>query len=138
MSQTVKGKGFAPAEKEPTIWHAPGCFNPETGDRITAKEEQKPPKFQDVFGLTLVELAKKNDKITVITPAMPTGSSTCFMMGRNFPKGLSMSVSPKNMPSPLPLVWPKKDYNHFAVSIRLFSKEDSTKSFTMSPYKTYR
>lgn len=60
--RTIKGKGYAPAEKEPTIWHAPGCFNPETGDRITAKEEQKPPKFQDVFGLTLVELAKKTIK----------------------------------------------------------------------------
>ena len=57
--RTIKGKGYAPAEKEPTIWHAPGCFNPETGDRITVTEEQKPPKFQDVFGLTLVELAKK-------------------------------------------------------------------------------
>lgn len=91
--RTIKGKGYAPAEKEPTIWHAPGCFNPETGDRITAKEEQKPPKFQDVFGLTLVELAKKNDKITVITPAMPTGSSTCFMMEkfpeRSFDVGIS-------------------------------------------------
>ena len=91
--RTIKGKGYAPAEKEPTIWHAPGCFNPETGDRITVTEEQKPPKFQDVFGLTLVELAKKNDKITVITPAMPTGSSTCFMMEkfpeRSFDVGIS-------------------------------------------------
>ena len=91
--RTIKGKGYAPAEKEPTIWHAPGCFNPETGDRITTTEEQKPPKFQDVFGLTLVELAKKNDKITVITPAMPTGSSTCFMMEkfpeRSFDVGIS-------------------------------------------------
>lgn len=60
--RTIKGKGYAPAEKEPTIWHAPGCFNPETGDRITTTEEQKPPKFQDVFGLTLVELAKKTIK----------------------------------------------------------------------------
>ena len=58
-----------------------------------SKEDQKPPKFQDVFGLTLVELAKKNDKITVITPAMPTGSSTCFMMEkfpeRSFDVGIS-------------------------------------------------
>ena len=95
--RTIKGKGYAPAEKEPTIWHAPGCFNPETGDRITAKEEQKPPKFQDVFGLTLVELAKKNDKITVITPAMPTGSSTCFMMEkfpeRSFDVGISEELA---------------------------------------------
>lgn len=83
--RTIKGKGYAPAEKEPTIWHAPGCFNPETGNRIVASSEQKPPKFQDVFGQTLVELAQKNDKITVITPAMPTGSSACFMM-EEFPK----------------------------------------------------
>ncbi len=83
---TVKGKGYEPAEKDPVVWHAPGCFNPETGERKVSKSgEAHPPKFQDVFGHTLVELAEKNERITAITPAMPSGSSTCFMMER-FPK----------------------------------------------------
>ncbi len=83
---TVKGKGYEPAEKDPVVWHAPGRFNPETGERKLSKSSaSKPPKFQDVFGHTLVELAEKNERITAITPAMPSGSSTCFMMER-FPK----------------------------------------------------
>lgn len=72
---TTKGKGFEPAEKEPGIWHAPGKFNPETGQRITADTSHLPPLFQDVFGETLVELAEKNPRIVGITPAMPTGCS---------------------------------------------------------------
>ncbi len=91
--RTIKGKGYAPAEKEPTIWHAPGCFNPETGNRITTTDDQKPPKFQDVFGHTLVELAEKNEKITVITPAMPTGSSSCFMMERFPQRSFDVGIS---------------------------------------------
>ena len=91
--RTIKGKGYAPAEKEPTIWHAPGCFNPATGERKSEPEGNKPPKFQDVFGHTLVELAEKNDKITVITPAMPTGSSSCFMMERFPHRSFDVGIS---------------------------------------------
>ena len=91
--RTIKGKGYAPAEKEPTIWHAPGCFNPATGERKSDPEGNKPPKFQDVFGHTLVELAEKNDKITVITPAMPTGSSSCFMMERFPHRSFDVGIS---------------------------------------------
>ena len=91
--RTIKGKGYAPAEKEPTIWHAPGCFNPATGERKSEPEGNKPPKFQDVFGYTLVELAEKNDKITVITPAMPTGSSSCFMMERFPHRSFDVGIS---------------------------------------------
>ena len=90
---TIKGKGYAPAEKEPTIWHAPGCFDPTTGERKTEPEGNKPPKFQDVFGHTLVELAEQNDKITVITPAMPTGSSSCFMMERFPQRSFDVGIS---------------------------------------------
>lgn len=72
--RTVKGKGFEPAEKDPASWHAPGKFDPETGDRIK-EGEGKPPKYQDVFGDTLVELARANDKIVGITAAMPSGTS---------------------------------------------------------------
>lgn len=90
---TIKGKGYAPAEKEPTIWHAPGCFDPATGERKTEPEGNKPPKFQDVFGHTLVELAEQNDKITVITPAMPTGSSSCFMMERFPQRSFDVGIS---------------------------------------------
>ena len=91
--RTIKGKGYAPAEKEPTIWHAPGCFDPATGQRKSEPEGNKPPKFQDVFGHTLVELAEQNDKITVITPAMPTGSSSCFMMERFPQRSFDVGIS---------------------------------------------
>ena len=65
---TVKGKGFEPAEKNPDIWHAPGKFDPETGERLKADTSNLPPLFQDVFGETLVELAKENPKIVGVTP----------------------------------------------------------------------
>ncbi|MBO4984609.1 MAG: 1-deoxy-D-xylulose-5-phosphate synthase [Bacteroides sp.] len=77
---TTKGKGFEPAEKDPGIWHAPGKFDPETGERKTCDESNLPPRFQDVFGETLVELAEKNPRIVGITPAMPSGSSLCKLM----------------------------------------------------------
>lgn len=79
---TVKGKGYGPAEAgSATKWHAPGLFNKDTGEiiKVTPKSPQ-PPKYQDVFGHTVVELAEKNEKIMGITPAMPTGSSLNIMM----------------------------------------------------------
>ena len=76
---TIKGKGFEPAEKHPGIWHAPGCFNPETGERHIYNSDGEPPLFQDVFGHTLVELARKNSKIVGVTPAMPSGCSMTYM-----------------------------------------------------------
>lgn len=79
---TCKGKGFAPAEQDPGPWHAPGRFDPQTGLRIKEDESQLPPKFQDVFGHTLVELAEQNPRIVGITPAMPTGCSMNIMMER--------------------------------------------------------
>ena len=77
---TIKGKGFKPAEKQATIWHAPGKFNPKTGERIISDSKGLPPKFQDVFGKTLLELAEKNPKIIGVTPAMPSGCSMNIMM----------------------------------------------------------
>lgn len=77
---TIKGKGYEPAEKAATIWHAPGKFDPETGERICDDKGNKPPKYQDVFGETLVELAKRNEKIVGVTPAMPTGCSMNKLM----------------------------------------------------------
>ena len=77
---TVKGKGYRPAEEEATVWHAPGKFDPETGERITEDCSQLPPKFQDVFGETLLELAEANPRIVGVTPAMPTGCSMNIMM----------------------------------------------------------
>ncbi|GGG99401.1 1-deoxy-D-xylulose-5-phosphate synthase [Parapedobacter pyrenivorans] len=78
---TVKGKGYALAEKDQTTWHAPGLFDKITGE-IKKSKNDKPvaPKYQDVFGHTLVELAEKNDKIIGVTPAMPSGSSMNIMM----------------------------------------------------------
>lgn len=77
---TIKGKGYEPAEKAATIWHAPGKFDPETGERLCDDQGNKPPKYQDVFGETLVELAKRNEKIVGVTPAMPTGCSMNKLM----------------------------------------------------------
>jgi len=78
---TTKGKGYVPAEIDQTIWHAPGEFDIATGTIIQEKNiDKKPPRFQDVFGETIVELAESNSKIFGITPAMPTGCSLNLMM----------------------------------------------------------
>jgi len=77
---TTKGKGLKQAETDQVKYHAPGKFNAATGDLISKNNENLPPKYQDVFGLTLVELAKQNKSIVGITPAMPTGSSLKYMM----------------------------------------------------------
>lgn len=78
---TVKGKGYALAEKDQTKWHAPGLFDKITGEIYKKKYElPQPPKYQDVFGQTIIELAEKNEKILGITPAMPSGSSLKYMM----------------------------------------------------------
>src|SRR5690606_30023543 len=91
---TVKGKGYALAEKDQTKWHSPGLFDKITGE-IQRPVSDKPllPRYQDVFGHTIVELAEKNDKIVGVTPAMPTGSSLNIMMkampGRAFDVGIA-------------------------------------------------
>ena len=77
---TVKGKGYEPAEREATIWHAPGKFDPETGERIPDTADPYPLKYQEVFGRTLLELAEANPNIVGVTPAMPTGCSMDIMM----------------------------------------------------------
>ena len=77
---TVKGKGYEPAEREATIWHAPGKFDPETGERILDTADPYPLKYQEVFGRTLLELAEANPNIVGVTPAMPTGCSMDIMM----------------------------------------------------------
>ena len=77
---TKKGHGYAPAEKDVTTWHAPGKFNPDTGERLVDNDPTKPQKYQDVFGHTLLELAKQNPKIVGVTPAMPSGCSMNIMM----------------------------------------------------------
>src|SRR3712207_6325848 len=77
---TTKGKGYEPAEKAATIWHAPGKFDAETGKRIVSDCCDQPPKYQDVFGHTLVELARQNPRVVGVTPAMPTGCSMNFLI----------------------------------------------------------
>lgn len=91
---TVKGKGYAPAEQDATIWHAPGKFDFDTGELIKKDDgTPKPPKFQDVFGITLLELAQRNERIVGVTPAMPTGCSMNIMMNampeRTFDVGIA-------------------------------------------------
>ena len=82
---TTKGKGYKPAEESATIWHAPGKFDAETGERICSNDETLPPKYQDVFGHTLLRLAKENPRIVGVTPAMPSGCSMNIMM-KELPK----------------------------------------------------
>jgi len=83
--KTVKGKGYEPAEKAATLWHAPGLFNKDTGERIVKDGKDQPPLFQEVFGHTLVEMAEEEERIVGVTPAMPTGCSMTYMMER-FPQ----------------------------------------------------
>lgn len=89
--RTVKGKGYEPAEKDPASWHAPGRFNPSTGQKI--KSQGKGPKFQDVFGKTITELAADNERIVGITAAMPSGTSMSELAAaypkRTFDVGIS-------------------------------------------------
>ena len=77
---TIKGKGYKPAEQDPTTFHAPGRFVPETGQQIKGSTIGLPPKFQDVFGETLLEIARGDKRVVGITPAMPTGCSLSIMM----------------------------------------------------------
>lgn len=90
---TTKGKGYEPAEKAATVWHAPGKFDPKTGERIISDTSNEPPKFQEVFGKTLLELARQNPRIVGVTPAMPSGCSMNIMMkempNRTFDVGIA-------------------------------------------------
>ena len=90
---TIKGKGFQAAEEDPVVFHAPGRYDPETGERIKSDAKNLPPKYQDVFGNTLLELAEKNEKIVGVTPAMATGCSMTIMMdempNRTFDVGIA-------------------------------------------------
>ncbi|MDR0195106.1 MAG: 1-deoxy-D-xylulose-5-phosphate synthase [Myroides sp.] len=90
---TTKGKGLKQAEENQVKYHAPGKFNKETGELIKREESEFPSKFQDVFGLTLVELAEVNKKIVGITPAMPTGSSLKFMMDAFPDRALDVGIA---------------------------------------------
>lgn len=92
---TKKGKGYQPAEAgSPTQWHAPGLFNKDTGEIIkVVPKSPQPPKYQDVFGHTIVELAEKNDKIFGITPAMPTGCSLKIMMEAMPDRALDVGIA---------------------------------------------
>ncbi|MCD8266352.1 MAG: 1-deoxy-D-xylulose-5-phosphate synthase [Prevotellaceae bacterium] len=76
---TVKGKGYAPAEKDPALFHAPGRFCPETGERKDEEDPSLPPHYQTVFGETLLELARRNERIVAVTPAMPSGCGINIM-----------------------------------------------------------
>ena len=90
---TTKGKGYEPAEKDATLWHAPGLFDEDTGQRLSSAHAGEPPLFQEVFGHTLLELARQNPRIVGVTPAMPTGCSMNIMMAempeRTFDVGIA-------------------------------------------------
>lgn len=91
---TVKGKGYSPAEENQTMFHAPGLFDKETGERIVVSNDKPtPPKYQDVFGETLVELAEKNDKIVGVTPAMASGCSMNILMEKMPNKAFDVGIA---------------------------------------------
>lgn len=90
---TVKGKGYKPAEENPTLWHAPGKFNPETGERVSKKNESQPPLWQEVFGQTLVELAKEDKAVVGITAAMPTGTSMTHLFNEMPKRAFDVGIS---------------------------------------------
>lgn len=90
---TVKGKGYSLAEKDQTRWHAPGLFDKITGEIYKKSfEVPQPPKYQDVFGHSIIELAEQNDKIFGITPAMPSGSSLKFMMDKMPDRAIDVGI----------------------------------------------
>jgi 1-deoxy-D-xylulose-5-phosphate synthase len=90
---TVKGKGYSLAEKDQTVWHAPGLFDKITGEIYTKRfETPQAPKYQDVFGHTIIELAEQNDKVFGITPAMPSGSSLKFMMDKMPSRAIDVGI----------------------------------------------
>jgi 1-deoxy-D-xylulose-5-phosphate synthase len=90
---TTKGKGYSLAEKDQTKWHAPGLFDKVTGEIYKKTfESPQPPKYQDVFGHTLIELAEQNDRIFGVTPAMPSGSSMKFMMDRMPKRAIDVGI----------------------------------------------
>ena len=90
---TVKGKGYKAAEEDPTIWHAPGRFDPDTGERIVKNEGTKIPLWQEVFGSTLVELAEKNPDVIGITAAMPSGTSMNFLFEKMPERAFDVGIS---------------------------------------------
>lgn len=90
---TKKGKGYKPAEEDPTIWHAPGRFDPDTGERIVKTEDVKIPLWQEVFGETLVELAEKDEKVIGITAAMPTGTSLNYLFEKFPERAFDVGIS---------------------------------------------
>lgn len=90
---TVKGKGYTPAEESPTVWHAPGRFDPTTGERFVTETAAEPPRFQDVFGATLVELADSDERIVGITPAMPSGCSMSMLMASHPDRAYDVGIA---------------------------------------------
>lgn len=90
---TTKGKGYKPAEEDPTIWHAPGRFDPDTGERILKKDPNEAPLWQEVFGKTLVELAEKDERVMGITAAMPTGTSMSYLCEKMPERAFDVGIS---------------------------------------------
>ena len=90
---TTKGKGYQPAEEDPTIWHAPGRFDPDTGERIKKTEKDKIPLWQEVFGTTIVELAQKDPRVVGVTAAMPTGTSLSELFEKMPERAFDVGIS---------------------------------------------
>ncbi len=127
---TTKGKGLQLAEADQVKYHAPGKFDAATGEIHLKAEENLPPKFQDVFGLTLVELAKQNEKIIGITPAMPSGSSMKFMMEAFPNRAFDVGIAEQHA-VPYRQEWQPKEWLFFVIFIRHLCKEPTIRLFMM-------
>ena len=133
---TVKGKGYQPAESgSPTTWHAPGLFDKSTGEiKKSVSNLPKPPKFQDVFGHSIIELAKQDGRIVGVTPAMPSGCSMKYML-RKCPIGHLTLASQSSMRLHSVQAWPRKAKSLSATSIQVSCSGHTTKSSMMWPFK---
>jgi 1-deoxy-D-xylulose-5-phosphate synthase len=135
---TTKGKGYALAEKDQTKWHAPGLFDKVTGEIFKKTyDTPQPPKYQDVFGKTIIELAKSNDSIFGITPAMPSGSSLKFMMDEMPDRAMVLVFVNSMLLHSVP-EWQHRASAYFAISIPASCKGHTIRWCMMWPSKNCR
>lgn len=130
---TVKGKGYKPAERSATIWHAPGKFDPVNGQRIEENAKNKPFRFQDVFGYTLCELARQNSRIIGVTPAMTTGCSMNILMNEMPDRAFDVGIAEGHAVC-FQQAWLKMGCSRFVIFIQLLPSGRMTILFMMPLY----
>ena len=134
---TVKGKGYQPAESgSPTTWHAPGLFDKSTGEiKKSVSNLPKPPKFQDVFGHSIIELAKQDGRIVGVTPAMPSGCSMKYMLQEMPDRTFDVGIAEQHAVTFSAGMGQRKAKSLSATSIQVSCSGHTTKSSMMWPFK---